>query len=51
MEGVETTFQLYVPAIRLEGGAKRKIALMLTVGGHSALDMHNTLDFIEDWED
>lgn len=28
-----------------------KLALMLAVGGHSALDMYSTHDFTEAWED
>lgn len=45
------SFELYVLAIGLEGDDKRKIALLLTVAGRSALDVYNTFVFTDDQKD
>lgn len=45
------SFQLYMLAIGLQGNDKRKIALLLTVAGRGALDVHNTFVFTEDETD
>ncbi len=45
------SFELYVLAIGLEGDDKRKIALLLTVAGCSALDVYNTFVFTDDQKD
>lgn len=43
--------ELYALAIELEENEQRKIALLLTVAGRSALDMYNTFVFTKDEKD
>ena len=45
------SFELYMLAIGLQGNDKRKIALLLTVAGRSALDVYNTFTFTDDQKD
>ncbi|XP_041665971.1 uncharacterized protein LOC121524587 [Cheilinus undulatus] len=45
------SFELYTPAIGLENDQRRKIALLLSVAGRSALEVYNTFVFTEDEKD
>lgn len=45
------SFEIYALAIGLDGSEWRKIALLLTVAGRSALDVCNTFVFTEDEKD